>query len=748
MWEKISLNKFRKEHWQDLQAAGARFKPHIVVHSESKVAKNDRKAPTPQNSTLDRLVRRSTPTSKAINVQKVTTRLKELVGVVAATSNPGIDDKDDPLLREILYRHSQSKYFLDAMREEGADLDTDQVWPASIHPSFNCLADPKIINPRNIVTAIRWGDRQSIQFLLQLRCSTSNSGVSTIGQLALVVYRIETDSYEIVGLSFGEAGASGYIEEKKEGSNTTNEQGQRAANAQNQKDETIIPENFALGLGASGAVKAWLSEQRYLLIVGLNRTLLAYDTKRRRSVAFFRNVADSKNVSSLQLLSGRLLQISSSGQMHLYDFGKPRAFLHGYFVDDELIVYDQNGYYTATAEGAHFVRLKFSGWPGLHSLYQFRQALHRPELIKGLLLSGTKAKTLPRLSTPPLLSMTFVDAQPKNSTTSKQQVAVRIQTKSETTVKHLRFFADGSLLTAATSESSTNWVNDTQKGKHVVVDVPASARWLSAVAVDSNGAESLSTSVMIDTLKTHKGNALYFLGIGTDTYNDPKISPLGGAKADVRNIGNALNHNLGRYYTRFESHLLLDQENLGDRIQETVANISKKVAPDDTVLIQISSHGLRDDGGEYYLATKNTKIGDLFRTSISWGRLAQTLSKLRARVLLLVDTCHSGAAGFQTTNDAAIDAVLKRAAQPITVIAASKGRQLSHEDPKHPGGMFTNTIVELITRDRARIDSNRNGLIELSELYFPLKKRVVEKTKGRQTPWIARNQMVGEIPLF
>ena len=37
---------------------------------------------------------------------------------------------------------------------------------------------------------------------------------------------------------------------------------------------------------------------------------------------------------------------------------------------------------------------------------------------------------------------------------------------------------------------------------------------------------------------------------------------------------------------------------------------------------------------------------------------------------------------------------------------------------------------------------------QLAELYGAIKRRVVSSTGGLQTPWIARNQMVGETPLF
>ena len=64
------------------------------------------------------------------------------------------------------------------------------------------------------------------------------------------------------------------------------------------------------------------------------------------------------------------------------------------------------------------------------------------------------------------------------------------------------------------------------------------------------------------------------------------------------------------------------------------------------------------------------------------------------------------------------------------------------------GGAFTTALVRAFTEDRKATDTNANGAIELAELYGAVKRQVVTHTKGEQTPWIARNQMVGETPLF
>jgi hypothetical protein len=96
-------------------------------------------------------------------------------------------------------------------------------------------------------------------------------------------------------------------------------------------------------------------------------------------------------------------------------------------------------------------------------------------------------------------------------------------------------------------------------------------------------------------------------------------------------------------------------------------------------------------------------------------------------------------------NDDAVSTSIGRAA-PVTLIAASKGRQLSHEE--FDGGVFTTAIVKAIGASSGATDTNGNGAIELAELYRQIKRDVVRATRYKQTPWIARNNMVGETPLF
>jgi hypothetical protein len=55
-------------------------------------------------------------------------------------------------------------------------------------------------------------------------------------------------------------------------------------------------------------------------------------------------------------------------------------------------------------------------------------------------------------------------------------------------------------------------------------------------------------------------------------------------------------------------------------------------------------------------------------------------------------------------------------------------------------------IIDALSKKET--DRDHNGVIEASELYATVKRAVVEATEGRQTPWFARNDLVGDFVPF
>ena len=163
-----------------------------------------------------------------------------------------------------------------------------------------------------------------------------------------------------------------------------------------------------------------------------------------------------------------------------------------------------------------------------------------------------------------------------------------------------------------------------------------------------------------------------------------------------------------------------------------------------------AGHGLRGKDGKYYMATYDTRADDVEATALRWDDLAIVLAKAKGRLIVLLDACHSGAAGtgLFASNDDAVKGLRHSIPTGLVVISASKGRELSGESPAAGGGYFTTELVRVLGEGRTGADTNSNGALEISELFRAVKLGVFQQRQGQQTPWLARNEMIGDFSLF
>lgn len=210
---------------------------------------------------------------------------------------------------------------------------------------------------------------------------------------------------------------------------------------------------------------------------------------------------------------------------------------------------------------------------------------------------------------------------------------------------------------------------------------------------------------------------------------------------------------------------LTDRDVTRASVLAAIEEATKSNGPGDTLVLSFSGHGVRDAQGRFYLTAHDTKLSDLPGTAISWADLAASFAKIKGRIVILLDACHSGMAGSQffATNDDIAGEALATLPSHVVVFAASKGREFSYESADAGGGLFSLAIADVIAGRRAEHDLNQNGMIEISELLLGVKQRVVIGGRGvreslakregwpetgTQTPWIARNLMVGDFSLF
>ena len=510
------------------------------------------------------------------------------------------------------------------------------------------------------------------------------------------------------------------------------------------KLETTSERAATLGFGAwpSSLDRVVVASDRHLIASGLwtqeqRRWVVLFDLKTDQIRLFNRDIPEAATFSGFALSADArtLIQLNTNGHLFFHDVASAKVVLRGIDIDEELVLYDPKGYYASSPEGAHFIFLKFPGIAGYHSFQQFARTLSRPDLI-GAILNGKSNTPDPRLTPPPTISME-VEVQGAGE---ERRAKLKLSAASTVGLAKAQIFVDGRLAGEHTLAGGSAVIEAT-------VALNPESRWVTAVAVDSTGYESVPRGRALSGAGKATASRLHILAIGTDLYDDTAYLPiLSGAKTDAKNFANGMAALKGTLYGEIEVTSFLDATGLVSTLPSKIREIATSAGERDTILLFAAGHGVRDDTtGQFYLTVRETRRGKLDSTAISWKEIAGALDGAKARVIVLLDACKSGAAGGGGTNDDAVSAFLDRKAS-ITVIAAAKGRQDSLEFAD--GGAFTTALVKAIAAERKTTDTNGNGAIELAELYGAIKREVVTKTHGEQTPWIARNLMVGETPLF
>jgi len=306
----------------------------------------------------------------------------------------------------------------------------------------------------------------------------------------------------------------------------------------------------------------------------------------------------------------------------------------------------------------------------------------------------------------------------------------------------VRFYFDGQLWKELPASGFEARIDDN-------IDFPAQARWLSAIAVDVDGNESEPVGRQIPKDTRPSTRKLYAVAVGTDSYqNLPQDLQLHYAGYDAKNFLSALQAQKSGYYSKVEAMPFIDAPNLKTDLPKILRTVAQSAIEGDTIMLFVSGHGYRAPDNKLYLVIKESEADNVQGTALPWDELASAFDGTRARIIAFIDACHSGAVPDGGSNDEIAGTLLAHRVS-FTVIAAAKGRQESFElDAPARGGVFTSAVVKAITADRALVDTNNNGVIELSELYRQIKPSILTEMKGDQTPWLARVDMVGEVPLF
>jgi hypothetical protein len=171
-------------------------------------------------------------------------------------------------------------------------------------------------------------------------------------------------------------------------------------------------------------------------------------------------------------------------------------------------------------------------------------------------------------------------------------------------------------------------------------------------------------------------------------------------------------------------------------------NVENRIFSKDYLVVFISSHGKTSDDKRFKLLPSdyNPTDGDDFTIDYQDVALA-ALDKVKCHKLILIDACHSGAAGgSKDVVDAESLMKLSRAAIGTTTITSCRSDEQSYEDVDWQNGAFTEGLLEALTNKKCTdetgafsSDMNGDRKITINEVFGFIKRRVPSLVKGQKT---------------
>jgi uncharacterized caspase-like protein len=292
------------------------------------------------------------------------------------------------------------------------------------------------------------------------------------------------------------------------------------------------------------------------------------------------------------------------------------------------------------------------------------------------------------------------------------------------------------------------------KEREISLAIPlfSGANRITAVAYDEKGFSS--NPKYVDVICKDTGTAkpnLYVFAIGISHYPRlPSRWQLEFAHTDAQALINSLLNQEGKLFGEVRYNLLSNEKATVDNIIEGLDALSE-ISANDVVVIFMAGHGVRSQDGNFYFLTSDGSLSEPQKAGVSWTLLGKYLERIKGRVILLLDACHSGSIVTETVvpNDELAQQLFGGGHGGVMVFSASKGRQFSLESPDIGGGfgVFTYNLIQTLGPEAKLVDINGNGFVEFMEMVDYVSQKVHQLTNGEQTPWLSRKELFGDLPV-
>lgn len=219
--------------------------------------------------------------------------------------------------------------------------------------------------------------------------------------------------------------------------------------------------------------------------------------------------------------------------------------------------------------------------------------------------------------------------------------------------------------------------------------------------------------------------------IGVSEYG-PSLSPLPAAEIDVQAIGEVLKHPDKGGFAEADVLKLSNPDPL--QMQEQIETLFSECQRQDLALLYFSGHGIKDESGMLYFATRitrKTSEGELVKaTAVPASFVQEIMSNGRSRhQVVILDCCFSGAfaKGFVAKGDGSVDLkdqLNQLGGEGRAVLTASTSTQYAFEQKEAELSTYTRYLIQGI--DTGTADRDNDGWISVDELHEYTRRKVQE----------------------
>jgi WD40 repeat protein len=499
-----------------------------------------------------------------------------------------------------------------------------------------------------------------------------------------------------------------------------------------------------VGHSSSIHTATFTPDGRYVLSGSEDGTLTIWDVSKGLSIKTLLGHSDKVTSATFTRDLRYVISGSSDASLRKWDFTKGCEIVRMYgSADGEWITVTPDGYYQNSTEGNYLVHWSASGIFDTFSFEQFESHFKRPNLVKARLSGDLDiGKPAPQLTRPPHVEMKEHEAVKE---TSAKNYLLALRASALEQVRTVRVFVNGQ----PALEVPVN-----EKEKELSLDVPlfSGANRITTVAYDEKGFSSNPKylDVISKSEELAKSN-LFIFAIGISNY--PQLASgwqLEFAQTDSQAIVDAFSRQERKLFGEIRYNLLSNEKANVETIVEVVDALSA-TDENDMVVIFMAGHGVRARDGEFYFLTSDGSFEEPEKEGVSWSLLSEYLARIKGRVILLLDACHSGSIVNETVvpNEELAQQFFTGGHGGVMVFSASKGRQYSLESPDIAGGfgIFTYALIQGLGPNAKEADTNSNGYVEFMELVDYVSEYVHKETKGEQTPWLSRKELFGDLPV-